>query len=292
MLTLPPEIARRSFVLRSGISLGAMAATSLGMGRIAAATETNGGVAASASRGMIQPLHIPPRARRIIWLYMAGGMTHLDTFDHKPKLAELDGQPMPESVTQGQQIAQLQGQSLNCLGPQHAFQRWGQSGQSISDIWPRLAESCADELCIVRSMHTEAINHDPAHTFMNTGTMIPGRPRSAPGCCMAWAPSRRACPALWSWFPPANTARSSRSRAAMAFWILAWTASGRRVSQFRRPGAVRDSACRSISFVAAGSRHRSPETQFPGRPAAARPEIAARISQYELAFRMQSAFRN
>jgi hypothetical protein len=103
-------------------------------------------------------------------------MTHLETFDHKPTLEKLNGQPMPESVTKGQQIAQLQGQKLNCFAPQHAFKRWGKSGQSISEIWPKLGEQCADDICIVRSLHTDAINHDPAHTFMNTGSMNAGRP--------------------------------------------------------------------------------------------------------------------
>ena len=126
--------------------------------------------------GVIQTLHVPPKARRVIWLYMAGGMTHLDTFDHKPKLAAMNGQPMPESFTKGQQIAQLQGKPLNCFGPQHAFRRVGQSGQEICEIFPEISARIADRIAIVRSMHTEAINHDPAHTFMNTGSMITGRP--------------------------------------------------------------------------------------------------------------------
>ncbi len=106
----------------------------------------------------------PRRAKRVIWLYMAGGPSHLESFDHKPMLAEMSGKPMPESFTKGQPIAQLQGQKLNCFAPQHAFKTCGQSGQEISEIFPQLA-GVADELCIVRSMKTEAINHDPAHTF-------------------------------------------------------------------------------------------------------------------------------
>lgn len=164
-------IARRTFLQRPGISLGAMALGALsgrlGMGQQASPDR---------AQGIVQPLHFPPKAKRIIWLYMAGGMTHLETFDPKPKLAEMHGQPMPESVTKGQQIAQLQGQKLNCFAPQHAFKQWGKSGQWISEIFPQLASKCADDLCIVRSLSTDAINHDPAHTFMNTGTMISGRP--------------------------------------------------------------------------------------------------------------------
>src|SRR5437879_5408563 len=116
-----------------------------------------------------------PTVRRVIWLYMAGGMSHLETFDYKPELAKMHGKPMPESFTKGQPIAQLQGAKLNCFAPQHEFRKYGKSGQEFSSLFPHLG-TVADEMCIVRSLRTEAINHDPAHTFMNTGTSISGRP--------------------------------------------------------------------------------------------------------------------
>jgi hypothetical protein len=99
----------------------------------------------------------------------------LETFDPKPKLAEMHGQPMPESMTKGKQIAQLQGQKLVCFGPQHKFARFGKNGTEICDLFPQIG-SIIDEVCLVRSMTTEAINHDPAHMFMNTGSQIAGRP--------------------------------------------------------------------------------------------------------------------
>ena len=123
----------------------------------------------------MNPLHFPAKAKRVIYLTMAGGPSHLETLDYKPKLAELNGQPMPESFTQGQQIAQLQGQKLNCLAPQFPFQKCGKSGQEISTILPHIGK-IADDICILRSMQTEQINHDPAQTFMNTGTSISDRP--------------------------------------------------------------------------------------------------------------------
>ena len=118
-----------------------------------------------------------PKAKRVIFLCMAGGPSHLETYDFKPKLREMDGKPMPKSITEGQPIAQLMGKknSLKCLGPQHDFQRYGKSGQFISNQFPKIG-SIADDICIIRSMHTEQINHDPAHTYMNTGTQISGRP--------------------------------------------------------------------------------------------------------------------
>src|SRR4051812_39980411 len=159
--------SRRAFLGRSSQGLGVLALASL-------MRPTS--VRAEASRGVLDHVPLAQKAKRVIWLYMAGGMSHLETWDPKPKLAEMHGKPMPESVTKGQQIAQLQGAKLNCFGPQHPFKKWGKSGIEFSGIWPKLGESCADDICVVRSLHTDAINHDPAHTLMNTGSMIPGRP--------------------------------------------------------------------------------------------------------------------
>ena len=111
----------------------------------------------------------------MIWLTMAGGPSHLETFDPKPKLAAMHGKPMPESFTRGQQLAQLQGQKLLCFGPQHPFQAFGKERTEICALFPHIG-SVIDEICLIRSMTTEAINHDPAHMFMNTGSQIAGRP--------------------------------------------------------------------------------------------------------------------
>src|SRR4029079_16541921 len=110
------------------------------------------------SRGAITPLHHPAKARRVIFLYQAGGPSHLETFDFKPKLAEMTGQPMPPSFTSGQQIAQLQKQKLLCFGPEYGFKRFGKSGQEMTDLFPHI-DGIADQVCIVRSMWTEQINH-------------------------------------------------------------------------------------------------------------------------------------
>lgn len=164
---------RRQFLGRATRGIGSLALAGL-LGRAAAAS-TGGPELDPLRYGLVSPRHSIPTAKRVIYLYMAGGPSHLETLDYKPKLAELDGQPMPESVTQGQPIAQLQGKELRCLGPQHAFARYGRSQQEISTLFPHIG-TIADDICIVRSMQTEQINHDPAHTFMNTGTSISGRP--------------------------------------------------------------------------------------------------------------------
>jgi hypothetical protein len=163
------EQTRRSF-LRSGV--GWLAATSL-LGRLNARSAA--GRTAEKWPGVVRPTHFPPRARRVIHLCMAGGPSHLESFDYKPKLAAMHGTPMPASFTEGQPIAQLQGRKLVVMGPQYPFEKYGASGQEICTIFPHTA-SIADEICILRSMQTEQINHDPAHTFMNTGTSISGRP--------------------------------------------------------------------------------------------------------------------
>ena len=150
--------------------------TSQGVGAVALATMLNSAsVQADAVRGVLANLPLPQRAKRVIWLSMAGGPSQLETFDPKPKLAEMHGQPMPESFTKGQQLAQLQGQKLNCFGPQHPFAKFGQNQVEICSLFPQIG-SVIDDICLIRSMTTEAINHDPAHMFMNTGSQIAGRP--------------------------------------------------------------------------------------------------------------------
>src|SRR5438093_6593442 len=99
--------------------------------------------------GVVNPLHFPPKVKRIIWLTMAGGPSHLETFDPKPKLAEMHDQPMPESMTRGQQLAQLQGKPLKCFAPQHPFKKFGKNDTEICELFPQIG-SVIDDICIVR----------------------------------------------------------------------------------------------------------------------------------------------
>ncbi len=176
-MNLSPEIhqflqqqqTRRVFLGRASQGLGALALGSILQPRALQAA------AVRAVSGAVNPLHFPAKARRVIWLSMAGGPSHLETFDPKPKLVEMHGKPMPESFTRGKQIAQLQGQKLVCYGPQLPFKRFGKAGVELCELFTHLG-SVADEICWVRSMTSEAINHDPAHMFMNTGSQIAGRP--------------------------------------------------------------------------------------------------------------------
>ena len=151
------SLHRRTFLARSGLSLGGAALGGLLARDGLAATAA----AATAGRypGAVHPLHHPPRAKSVIFLCLAGGPSHLETFDPKPKLAALDGTEMPPSIMAGQPIAQLQRQSkILCLGPRTTFSRRGDSGTAISDLLPQFG-GLADRFCVVRSMVTEQINH-------------------------------------------------------------------------------------------------------------------------------------
>ncbi len=163
-------IKRRSFLGHTGFGLGAAALLSL--------TNKGFGSAAKSKRpelGLPGLPHHKIKAKRVIFLCMAGGPSHLETFDYKPELERRDGEPMPSSFTKGQPIAQLQNTKLKIQGPMTKFGKHGQNGQLISDFLPWHAKM-ADDICIIKSMVTNQINHDPAHTFMNTGTAISGRP--------------------------------------------------------------------------------------------------------------------
>ena len=191
---------RRSFLGRSA-GVGSLALAGLMDPRVFADAK------AEKWPGAIKPHH-KPRVKRVIYLYMAGGPSHLETLDYKPTLAKMSGQPMPESFTKGQPIAQLQGAKLNCLGPQYEFKKCGKSGLELSSIFPHLA-SVADDLCVIKSMKTDAINHDPAHTFMNTGTLISGRPSMG---SWAWYGLGTETDSLPGFVVMASTGRSGQSQ--------------------------------------------------------------------------------
>ena len=177
---LKRQLTRRTFLSRSTAGFGSVVLASLldtesgsAAGRV---VEADHKAEADKWLGAVRPRHFAPRANRAIFLYMAGGPSQLESFSYKPKLAEMDGKPMPEPYTKGQPIAQLQGtKQLTCLAPQYKFRRWGKAQQEISEIFPHIG-SVADDICIIRSMVTDPINHAPGHTFMQTGTALIGRP--------------------------------------------------------------------------------------------------------------------
>jgi len=171
-------IQRRVFLKNSAYGLGAMALAGLMDPRFFGGSARAGEDSAQPDerwRGVVQPTHFPVKARRVIHLCMAGGPSQFESLDNKPMLARLNGQPFPESFTKGQQLAQLQNHKLIARGPFCGFRKHGESGQEISDLFPHTAR-IADKICIIRSVTTEQINHDSAHAFMNSGSILKGRP--------------------------------------------------------------------------------------------------------------------
>ena len=283
---LPNQVGRRSFLRRGGLSLGSMALGNL-LARDGVGLRAAGG---GGTPGALGALHHTPRVKRVIWLYMAGGMSHLDTFDHKPTLVKLDGQPMPESVTRGKQIAQLQGSALKVFAPQHPFKEYGQSGQKISTVFPLLGEKCADQICLIRSLSTDAINHDPAHTFMNTGTMIAGRPAMGSWVLYGLGAETQDLPGF---IVLVSTGRYGQKQPIAARQWHSGCLPGRvqgvelrgtgdPVLYVRNPPGVDNAGQRGV-VDAAQALNRLHQTRVDD------PEIATRISQYEMAFRMQAS---
>ena len=230
-----------------------------------------------------------PRVRRVIWLTMAGGPSHLDLWDHKPVLARLDGQPMPESFTRGQQLAQLQGERLVCFGPQTTFRRHGRCGAHFTELFPHLG-SVADELCLIRSMTTDAINHDPAHTFMNTGSQLVGRPSMGSWVTYGLGSEAKDLPGFVV-LVSQGKGRSPQPIAARQ-WSAGFLPGRFQGVQLRGrgdpvmylpnpPGISRDRQRDVVEAVRRLDRHHDTVVDDP--------EIATRIAQYELAFRMQAS---
>lgn len=278
---------RRMFLARSGLSLGGAAlGTLLARDSLAAAIAPVG--QAATETGAVWPLHHPPRAKSVIFLCLAGGPSHLESFDHKPLLAKLDGEEMPASVTAGQPIAQLQGQKLIVLGPRKPFRRHGECGAEVSDYFPLLG-GLADKAAIVRSMVTEQINHDPAHTFMNCGTPLSGRPSM--GAWVTYGLGSEADDLPGFVVMTSKMGRNPQPIAARQwhsgflpgqFQGVEFSTSGAPVHYAANPPGVSSAHQRDlIDTVTALERHRLTRL--------ADPEITTRIRQYELAFRMQSS---
>jgi hypothetical protein len=277
-----PHLCRRAFLGRSVSGLGVVALNSLLQRNLLAAAE-------SASRGVVNPLHHAAKAKRVIFLYQAGGPSHLETFDYKPVLATMHAKPMPESLTKGQQIAQLQNAQLLCFGPQYNFNKFGKSGQEICELFPRIG-IVADDICIVRSMWTEQINHDPAHTLMNTGSIITGRPSMGSWVLYGLGSEAENLPGFvvlvssgkGGQMQPIAARQWSSGFLPSRFQGVKFNSVGDPVLHITNPPGLSEKVQRdSIEAINALNRVEHQTVQDP--------EILTRIAQYELAFRMQSS---
>jgi hypothetical protein len=263
------RIARRSFLKNTGLGIGALALQRLMGGALP---------------------HHHGRIRRVIHLCMAGGPSQFESFDWKPELKKLDGKPFPDSFTKGQQLAQLQNTVLTARGPFTEFKRYGQSGQEISSLFPNIA-GIADDICIIRSMVTEQINHDPAQAFMNSGSILKGRPSMGSWLLYGLGAESENLPGfivLMSQAKGYNGAQPVSARQWGAGFLpskyqgILFQSRGDAVHYVGNPEGVCQSTQRLVVEEVnrlngiAAQEHADAEAQ-------------TRISQYEMAFRMQSS---
>lgn len=281
---------RRTFLTRaaSGIGMAALASV-LGDGGLARAEE----VAKSLPAG-IAPMPgvgvLPVKAKRVIYLFNSGGPSQIDLFDHKPKLKDAFGQDLPGSIRMGQRLTGMtSGQKAFPVAPSaFSFNRHGQSGAELSELLPHLG-TVADELCIIRSMYTEAINHDPAVTFLQSGSQIAGRPAIGSWFSYGLGSENRDLPA---YVVMISTGKGHGQPLADRHWGagflptqhqgVRFSASADPVRYLSNPHGIDRSLRREmLDQVNALNGMR--------RDAVGDPEIATRISQYELAYRMQAS---
>ncbi len=166
---------RREFLTKTSLGLGAMAFGSLlGMDKAFASSPNN---PISGPNGIPGLPHFVPKAKRIVYLFQSGGPSQLETYDYKPKLQQLHGQQLPDSVRKGQRLTGMSADqtSLPVTSSIYKFNQYGESRAWVSELMPHTAEM-VDDICFIKSLHTEQINHDPAITFFQTGHQLPGRP--------------------------------------------------------------------------------------------------------------------
>jgi hypothetical protein len=280
---LQAEIHRRSFLSRSALGLGGIA-----LGELLARSSASASVP-EARGGVISAPHLPVKAKRIIHLCMAGGPSHVESLDPKPELKRIHGQPFPESFTKGQQLAQLQGSKLIARGPFVDFSKHGRSGQEISGLFPWMGK-IADDICVIRSMVTEQINHDPAQAFMNSGTILKGRPSMGSWLLYGLGAETQDLPGF------IVLTSQTKGGGAQPISSRQWAA-GFLPSKYQgvllqsRGDAVHyvgnpEGVCQSVQRLVVDEVGR-----LNGIAAKERvdPELQTRIAQYELAFRMQTS---
>lgn len=276
---------RRSFLGLTGLGLGTIAARSL----LAADLEIPLGTVASMPA---HNSHFAPTAKRVIYLFQSGGPSHIDLFDYKPELEKVHGKDLPESVRQGQRLTGMtSGQkTLPVCKSLGKFAQHGQSGQWMSDFLPYTSK-VSDHLTVIRSMHTEAINHDPGITFINTGSQFPGLPSMGSWVSYGLGTMNENLPA-YVVLTSQGTGKNPGQPIFSRLWGSGFLPSSHQGVQFRSgkdpvlflndPAGLSRGDRREMLDDLSGLNHlRHAEMGDP--------EILTRISQYEMAFRMQTS---
>jgi uncharacterized protein (DUF1501 family) len=283
--TFAQEFTRRHFFSSAGSCLGLAALSSL-LARDGLAAPSPAGSAPNTGP------HFAPRAKRVIYLFQSGGPSHLELLDYKPRLRELHGSELPDSIRQGQRLTGMtSGQtSFPVVASKFNFQQAGGNGAWISELLPRTAK-VIDELCIIRSLNTEAINHDPAITYIQTGSQQPGRPSLGSWLSYGLGSDAQDLPAFVVMISHGSGADANQGLLDR-LWGSGFIPSSHQGVKLRAgadpvlyltdpPGIDRDLRRKMLDSLSQLNAIKSVQSHDP--------EIATRIAQYEMAFRMQSS---
>ena len=274
---------RRGFLTGSAAGLGSVALSELLQADSAESQPARG------VRGILQQPHVPPRAKRIIYLFMSGGPSQHDLFDYKPRLNELHGEDLPASVRAGQRLTGMSAHQarLRLAGSHFKFSQHGDSGAWVSELLPWTAKM-ADRLCFVKSLHTEHINHDPAMTFCQTGHHLPGRPSMGSWLSYGLGSANENLPAF--------VVLISKDRIDQPLYARLWgngfLPSGHQGVPFRSGGDPVLYLANPPGISTASRRRMLDRLQELHRlqyEELGDAEIVARVDQYEMAYRMQTS---
>ncbi len=284
------QVTRRQLFGKTASAVGTAALASLLTPE--AFADSSKGAKTSGLHGSLKALHYPARAKRVIYLFQSGAPSHLDLFDNKPGLESHRGIELPDSIRMGQRLTGMtSGQKTKPVAPSiFKFAKHGKSGAELSELLPHTAE-VADHLCIIRSMHTEAINHDPAITFIQTGSQQPGRPSIGAWMSYGLGSENQDLPAYIVLISQ-GTGNTNDQPLFGRLWGSGFLPSvhqgvklrstGDPVLHLANPPGV-DAASRRKLLDAVDAMNRMEKAEFGD------PEINTRIAQYEMAYRMQTS---
>jgi hypothetical protein len=273
------DITRRYFLRQSGLGVGSLALTAL-------LNENQTAVAAHAADPMApRPPHFSPRAKSVIYLFMAGGPSQIDLFDPKPQLTKRNGQPIPKSLIEGERFAFIEGDPKLLASP-YEFQRHGSCGTELSSLLPHLS-TIVDDIAVVRSLQTNEFNHGPAQVYMNAGHALGGRPSMGAWMTYGLGSENRDLPGFvvllsGNAAPDAGPACWGSGFLPTTYQGVQFRSKGDPVLFLSNPQGVTSRARRATLDAMAELNH----THF---AETGDPEIATRIASYEMGYRMQTS---
>jgi uncharacterized protein (DUF1501 family) len=305
IVNLPREhqllLTRRQLFGRASTGIGTAALASLlnpamfstPLVSAAEADSAPAGAGLLGTHGALRALHFAPKAKRVIYLVMSGGPSHIDLFDYKPELRQIHGKELPAEIRMGQRLTGMtSGQkSFPCVAPMFSFKQYGDMGLWVTELLPHMA-AVVNDLCVVRSLNTEAINHDPAITFLQTGSQQPGRPSMGAWLSYGLGSENQNLPGF-----VVMISQGSGNKTDQPIFSRLWgsgflpsehqgvrfrSGSGDPVLYLSNPPGIDADSRRTMLDAEARLNHMA-------RQAFGDPEINTRIAQYEMAYRMQTS---